>query len=304
MEPEHDPLARGVAAIEDFFDAEERPATKRRWANLLLLVDLIGVIGVLTAIVGFFLHIAGVSASLLEFAKNFGVEIIGTWISVRIIEAIMRHRDDREAARTRVLRMSRFWLSQFTRLQGPISAQDIQHLDREIGYFEYMKGRWAPYLDGRERDRVMRIEAQIRSMLDRLRGCHEPISRMSELVRKSATAGRRILATRSSDPVDAIARFLLWQQGHDVLLDEWSRTSAVLSSAEGRLQGIANNERTLRAMREMVDLLGSDAIKAYFADAALICGIKQEHQTDVRILADRIVALEEDIREDTPEKLA
>lgn len=91
---------------------------KRKYRSAIWVVDVIGFTGVFLLIAGFVVGAPLLPEFVVSFFQNFGVEILGAWISVRLLEWVIRKREEAESARTRVLRHTRFWIHQIRPLKG------------------------------------------------------------------------------------------------------------------------------------------------------------------------------------------
>jgi hypothetical protein len=104
-----------------------------RLHRLTIVVDIIGLAFVCLAFLAFVLP-DELNGPLDNFLQNFSVEMIGTWVSVRLIDLFINERAKSEEVRVRILRNCRFWLNQLSNLNGRIFYRDLANLQRELKY--------------------------------------------------------------------------------------------------------------------------------------------------------------------------
>ncbi|MER9504695.1 hypothetical protein [Mesorhizobium sp. M0579] len=133
--------------------------------KLTIIIDVIGVFCVALAIIAF-AYPQLLKPSWQSFLQNFSVEMIGTWISVRLIDLFVSEREKANAVRIRVLRSSRFWLNQLAVFNGYVNYQDILRLQREYEYSASVSGLRGKYLNKSEKDLYDIFNTMLASALD------------------------------------------------------------------------------------------------------------------------------------------
>ncbi|MER9729879.1 hypothetical protein [Mesorhizobium sp. M0217] len=116
---------------------------------------------------------------LIPFIQNFSVELIGTWISVRLIDIFIQERERASSVRVRVLRNSRYWMNQFLSMDGSIHYSSLKRLEIEHRYFTGTASLRKKYLNKTERPLYNSFVRLVTATLDEL---HEMYKSQQEYI--------------------------------------------------------------------------------------------------------------------------
>jgi hypothetical protein len=119
--------------------------------RLIFLVDIVGIIGIFGIVVGFFYQEdLNLKSSWAGFISNLGVELVGTWISIRVIEYIFRIDEEYRTTRVKVVRNMR-WCVGFSRnLRAKGDPNTLDYANKEIEYIKHVFPIWKKFLDDNE----------------------------------------------------------------------------------------------------------------------------------------------------------
>jgi hypothetical protein len=121
-------------------------SVRQLW-RLTLLADLIGLGGLAIAVLGnFFPGLFSDNSSWPPFLSNLGIELIGTWISIRILERIFSERERYQAMRVKVLRNLRWWLQYIRRQAIRVEWMEARLGKQELDYLKHVFKTWRNYL--------------------------------------------------------------------------------------------------------------------------------------------------------------
>ena len=266
----------------------------------MFAVDILGAIGALMIVIGYF--DTRLANNILGLLQNGGVQIVGSWLSVRVIELILRRKEDLETARTRVLRNARWWVNALRDVRYAINANTLERISHELRYTTYMTGEWKSYLHPSEIDKLdkmlliltqvdelAREVADIQSHLQRLHSDREQGYQRELMVRLATSQDQ----PTKPDPRPIGALTILKQQLRLV-------NSEIIELDPCLKEARSNWEAAQRALGE------SDAIEildeAFIDDAETCLRKKAELREHVNAYLGLVAALEIDIREETPER--
>jgi len=133
------------------------------YPRLYVLLDLFGVLGILAAIlyVVFGADVARQSPELAGLWGNIATEMIGIWLGVRLIDAILRRHEQTNLARIRAVRAMRFLLRQYKSAIEFSGRLEVEQLATEV--------RWTKGMIDKHHDRFKADEhADIEEFYSRL----------------------------------------------------------------------------------------------------------------------------------------
>jgi len=108
----------------------------RRWIRDWMLIDLLAFGAGATSSVLYILYSSEVSAPYRELWANLSIDMLGVWISVRIIDALIQARGERPGVRNRLLGNLNFMRNIAQRLPPYFDVRPIKDLSDEIRWFK------------------------------------------------------------------------------------------------------------------------------------------------------------------------
>jgi hypothetical protein len=299
-------IGGGKAPLTDAADDNRRRIV--RFRSSIVVVDIVGAGAAAAALIGYFglPFIGGVSPFLGQNGEtalqSIGIELLGAWISVRLLEWVISRRNDTETARTRVLRHTRFWLTQFRGLKGTPHLREVERLQRELAYTTYMRKQSVKYLSSSEisnfDDIVRLIEAgiPIAQEVSRLRdSIWHTANQIDVLFRESNYAF-------ISDPSDInknVHKRLM--QFDFILRDQLRLADGHIFDFDDCHAQVQNSLESIEKVSKKNDQTAKEVQAALERSANLIQKKKSLYDV-IEDLESSVTAFEADIREETPER--
>jgi hypothetical protein len=302
MEADTDNLAREMAKLDVSLEAlDAKP--RRPLRDLILVVDIVGGIAATTAVVTFATPLAKLfPEGWLQLLENLSIELLGTWLSIRVLEYIVRRREEHEAGRTRVLRICRFWTGQLTRVRAAPSTHDVETLKRELRYLNYMHDRFQALLHTSESVLFKRIVALVGECVKVVEDIADLRLRAFAAHQTVATIGRTLVAECAMGKRGARSAYFSWIEADELFRRELGRMDATIFNSLGSQAESKLAKTRASALCGPASRVPTDVCAKIFNVATAVGARKYELQTKIGTLTDLVQAFEEDVREETPER--
>ena len=262
--------------------------------RLTIIIDLVGVIGVILATIGFyFTHLT--SSETAQLFGNLGIELIGSWISVRILEFILRTREQYRSTRTQILRNLR-WHTNFTRrMRSNITSADIESLLSEISFSTHVFTNRKKYLQKSEIEICNKAFDCMQEFADKAEIAYGHILDVNHSTSLIQDALKRYIVTNTPFPNEKAAKIAF---SHERLAQiSRSITQSEIRNASPYLQELASLQSELSI--DNLDL--REELIVFFDAAKLAIASKVEISAIWDKYSSLVAEAENDIREETPE---
>lgn len=222
-----------------------------RFLRLIYIIDAVGVIGLVLAVLGFYFTNL-TSSETAQLSGNLGIELIGSWISVRILEYIIRQREEYKSSRSQVLKNLRFFLHFTRRLRGNIIYADLEQLRSELRYTEHVFDQRKKWLHQTEINKCFIAYDQLRALIS---AAEQAMDRTSEYRSSRSLFDKKIrdraVNAKSPSVEERAALSMLYAHAIDVVNS--AKTSVDIGSIDNYLSLLPDiNETVADDLREII----------------------------------------------------